>query len=246
MGPVWHGPAPVVVGHRGARRLAPENTPASFAAALAAGATWVELDVRRSADGVPMVHHDPVTADGCPLVARSAEALGGLGVWTLDGVLRGLPPGAGVDVEVKNTPGEPDHDETDAVVAALAPVLGDHGGGGPLLVSSFNPRTLVAARERLPDVPTGLVHTGLQRVDAAVALAGDLGTQAVCAAADAPGLDAEGVARAHAQGLQVMVWTVDDPGRARWLAAAGVDALCTDDPGGVVAALGRPAATRPG
>ncbi|MDP8978618.1 MAG: glycerophosphodiester phosphodiesterase, partial [Actinomycetota bacterium] len=179
MSPVWHDPAPVVVGHRGAPHLARENTPASFAAALAAGASWVELDVRRSADDALVVHHDPVTADGRPLVARSADALAALGVWTLEEVLRRLPPGAGVDVEVKNTPGEPDHDEADMVVAALPSVLGDHAGGRPLLVSSFNPRTVAAAREGLPDAPTGLVHTGLQGVDAAVALAGELGAQAV-------------------------------------------------------------------
>ncbi|CAN5217007.1 glycerophosphodiester phosphodiesterase [soil metagenome] len=238
MVPVWHGPAPVVVGHRGAPCLARENTPASFAAALAAGASWVELDVRRSVDGVLVVHHDPVTADGRPLVARGADALRQLGVWALDEVLRRLPPAAGVDVEVKNTPGEPDHDETDAVVAALPSALGDDRDGRPLLVSSFNPRTLAAARERLPDVPTGLLHTGLQGVDAAAALALDLRAQAVCAPRDAPGLDAAGVARVHARGLQVMVWTVDDPRRARRLAAAGVDALCTNDPGRVTAALG--------
>lgn len=238
MKPVWRGPAPVVVGHRGAPLLARENTPASFAAALAAGASWVELDVRRSADGVLVVHHDPVTADGCPLVGRDADALRELGVWPLAEVLRRLPPGAGVDLEVKNTPGEPDHDETDAVVAGLPSALGDDPDGRPVLISSFNPRTLAAARERLPGLPTGLLHTSLQGLGSALALALELGARAVCAARDAPGLDAAGVAGAHGRGLQVMAWTVDDPKAARRLAAAGVDALCTNDPGRLAAALG--------
>ncbi|OYU92774.1 MAG: glycerophosphodiester phosphodiesterase, partial [Burkholderiales bacterium PBB5] len=57
-------------GHRGARGLAPENTLAAFATALAVGVTTLELDVHLSADGVPMVSHDPALS---PDLTRDAR-----------------------------------------------------------------------------------------------------------------------------------------------------------------------------
>ena len=66
---------PAVVGHRGAPTLAPQNTPASFLAAAEEGASWVELDVRRSADDVLVCQHDPVDAEGRPLVEQTAADL---------------------------------------------------------------------------------------------------------------------------------------------------------------------------
>src|SRR4051794_36499575 len=50
----------LVLGHRGASAARPENTLAAFATALADGADGVELDVRRTLDGVLVVHHDPI------------------------------------------------------------------------------------------------------------------------------------------------------------------------------------------
>src|SRR5680860_1070436 len=105
------GRLPAVVGHRGAPHRARENTVASFLAAASEGATWVELDARRSGDGVVVVHHDPVTADGRPVVEQAASELAAKGVADLAGVLAQLPPWLGVDVECKNLPGEPDYDE---------------------------------------------------------------------------------------------------------------------------------------
>lgn len=239
MEPFGSAERPVVMAHRGSPLRAPENTPASFAAAVAEGATWVELDARRSADGVVVVHHDPETADGAPVVERSAAELRTLDVWDLATVLAELPGGVGVDVELKNLPGEPDYDEEERLGELVAAVLAAGAGRRPLLVSSFNPSTALAAAAGLAGVPAGLLSLDTLELHAAADVAAELGFGVLCPHAGAPGLDREGVAAARARGLALLVWTVDDPRRARALAGAGVDALCTNDPAGVLAALGR-------
>lgn len=229
---------PLVVGHRGVRDgIVPENTPAAFAAAFAAGAEWVELDARRSADGVPVVYHDGWCGDAVPVVDRTADELKALGICTLDEVLRALPGGMGVDLEVKNLPGEPDYDPEDAVVAAVAEVVRPLEGDRPLVVSSFNPLTVAELVRALPDVPAGLVHFDSLSVTAAVPIALEQGAAALCSRIGAPNLDREGIAAVHAAGLGLLVWTVNDLVQAAQLAIDGVDAICTDHPGALVAAL---------
>ena len=236
---------PVVVGHRGAPEQAPENTPASFLAAVELGATWVELDVRRSADGELVCHHDAHTPDGVPLVARSADELALVGVWSLPAVLDALPAGLGVDVEVKNLPGEPDFDEEDGLVEELATILTSHRHTRPWMTSSFNPRTVAALGAALPDVPAGLLHLASLDVRGAVAIAAEYGAAVLGPQAGASGLDDEGVAACHDRGLSVLVWTVDEAAQAVGLANAGVDAICTNRPDVVAAALARRSPGRP-
>lgn len=228
---------PVIIGHRGAPSCAPENTPDSFAAAAAAGAEWVEFDVRRCRDATLIVHHDPHTRDGVPLVELDATALAKRGVWALDEVLARLPPGLGVDVEVKNLPGEPDYDDAQGIVGLLTDLLESTVGQRPLMTSSFNPLTVQALAASLVGVPTGLLHGPGIRVDAASQLALQLGAGVLCSHLDTQHLDAETVSAVRDAGLAVMVWVVDDPAHALRLADAGVDALCTNDPGRLVAAL---------
>lgn len=237
MSPFANSSCPVVVGHRGAPLVAQENTPASFAAAHEAGATWVELDARRSADGVVVVHHDAWTSGGAALVEMAWPALREQGISSLEDVLVELPPGLGIDVECKNLPGEPDHDEDDVLVRLVADAL--DGVDRPVMTSSFNPLTVAALRGALPDVPAGLLTTHRQPPEGGLEIAVEMGAQVYCPNADTPGLDAAVVATAHAANLAVLVWTVDDPARALMLARVGVDALCTNDPAGVVRALGR-------
>lgn len=229
------GLAPALVGHRGAPVAAPENTPDSFAAAAAAGATWVELDARLAADGTVVVHHDPTLPDGRALIGLESAACRAAGVWTLRDVLARLPAGLGVDLEIKNFPGEPDHDESMRVVAACAAVVAA-ATARPLLISSFNPLVLMAAAAEGFDAPRGLLTVGLAlagAVDAAV----ELGCAAVCPHHSSAGLDADGVAGAHGEGLALLVWTVDDPDRACALVRAGADAVCTNDPATIGAAM---------
>lgn len=239
MGPFEAVPGrPLVVGHRGVRgKTQPENTVAAFLAAYEAGADWVELDARRSADGVAVLAHDGWTPDGVPVVDRTAQQLAELGVETLDEALACMPPGMGVDIEVKNLPGEPDYDEDDRFVSAVAEVVRPRASQRPVIVSSFNPLTVAELVRALPEVPAGLVHFDSLAVTAALPIAREQGAVALCSRVGAPRLDAEGVAAVHAAGLGLLVWTVNDLAVAAELVRAGVDALCTDDPGALVATL---------
>ena len=230
---------PVVVGHRGAPEHAPENTPASFIAAAEIGARWVELDARRSADGWAVCHHDAHTPDGVPVVARTAEELALVGVWSLPAVLDALPAGLGVDVEVKNAPGEPDFDEDDQLVEAVAAAVQPHWDQRPWMSSSFNPVTVAALTVALPDVPAGLLHLATFDVQRAVSVAAEYGATVLCPQEGAAGLDSEGVEFCHRQGFAVFVWTVDDLDVAARLASTGVDAICTNRPDAVAATLAR-------
>lgn len=226
---------PVVIGHRGAPREAPQNTFDGFVAAVAAGADWVELDVRRSRDDQVVVVHDPVTPDGVAVVERDAAALARLGVPRLADVLERLPRRVGVDVELKNLPGQPDFDETEVLAGLVADVLAA-SAPRPLLASSFNPAT-ASAIAAATAVPAGLVTGAGTSLATGGEIAAELGLDVVCAHVRARGLDADTVAAVHARGLEVMVWVVDDEATARRLAAAGVDALCSDDPRRLVRAL---------
>jgi glycerophosphoryl diester phosphodiesterase len=241
VGATLFGARPTVVGHRGAPLVASENTVASFAAAAAAGATWVELDVRRTADGDLAVHHDAHLDDGRPVVAVGVDELRRLGVARLEEVLQAMPAGIGVDVEVKNLPGEPDHDEAMAVVDGLLGGLA-LAGDRPLVVSSFNPMVLLAAAERGLQAPLALLTMGVG-LEAGIEAAVELGCAGLFPHDSTEGLVEGGIALAHDAGLAVMVWTVDDVAAARALVTAGADALCTNDPQGLVDAL---RVTRPG
>ena len=236
---------PLIVAHRGVRGNGwSENTPAAFSAAHEAGADWVELDARRSADGIAMLYHNGWTPDGVPVVDRTATQLAEAGMATLEEVLAALPAGMGVDLEVKNLPGEPDYDPDDGIVEIVAQIV-RAAPARPLMVSSFNPLTVASLVRALPDVPACLVHFDSLPVRTATTIAKEHGAVALCSRVRSPGLDSEGVAEAHAAGMSVLVWTVNDVPTAARLATAGVDGMVTDRPGLLLAAMQAEAATPP-
>lgn len=228
---------PAVVGHRGAPREAPENSREAFEIAFRAGAAWVELDARRTADEGVVVMHDPCTPDGRPLVERPLGELTAGGLESLGELMRVLPPGLGVDVELKNLPTEPDYDEGQRLAALVADLLSEHVGRRPLIVSSFNPLALAAVRERLPELPLGLLTVPTLALSTGVDLACEFAVDAVFPHVTAPDLSPAVIADAHERGLAVMAWTVDDLDEAARLAQAGIDAICTNVPAAVRAAV---------
>lgn len=245
--------APVVVAHRGASSTHPENTLAAFEAAITLGAPLVEFDVRRSADGVPVVIHDPTlerTTDGSGVVARTplaelrrlnaGETEDPQPIPLLDEALTCLSGRAGAVIEVKNLPGEPDHTpDEEPIVAAILRALDRVAFVGSVLVVSFNPASVAAARLASADIGTGLLLAGRDDPRPGLALAVGMGHDMVL-----PGTwslvpaGPDVVEAAHALGLRVGTWTVDDAATAAELAGWGVDAIASNDPATALAAVG--------
>jgi len=231
---------PLVVAHRGASATFPENTLEAFDAAVAAGAGAVEFDVRLSADGVPVIVHDPDVSrvsNGTGFVheltlgeLRALElAHGGL-IPTLREVLDLLSGRTGLDIEIKNIPGEPAFDSPkEAVLEACLREL--EGFDGPVLVSSFNWLTIERCRELAPEVQTGFLTIGMVDPRAAFVYARDAGHPWVLPNA-VPLLDAGDsfVREVHDAGMLVGTWVVDERELFAQLLAMGVDAVATNDP----------------
>ena len=221
---------PLVIGHRGAPRVARENTIAAFAAARAAGADGVELDARRTTDGVLVVRHDPIA--GLSLSdLRAAEP----DVPTLADALDACA-GMLVNVEVKCLPWEPDADDADhTVVRAVVDLVRAHAPGA--IFSSFDLTAVDAVRAFAPEFVTAWLTSG-QSLASAAPVAAEHGhvwlhPDRVTALAEG----AAGIAAAHAAGVRVNVWTVDEPDEMHALATAGVDAIVTNVPDVAVTTL---------
>jgi glycerophosphoryl diester phosphodiesterase len=224
----------LVIGHRGASAARPENTIEAFRHAADLGADWVELDVRRTADGALVIHHDAVLPDGRVIVELAAAELPDT-VASLAGALAACA-GMGVNVEIKNVRLDPDFDPDDRVAVAVAELLlaGDLLGDialADILVTSFNPRTIAVVHEIAPAVPTGQLLFDLSdREVAAAAIARAAADGHVSINPWDPFVDESLMARAGAAGLLVYPWTVDDPDRMRALIDLGVDGIITNVP----------------
>ncbi len=215
----------VVIAHRGASMAARENTLEAFRLAREMGADWVELDVRRTLDGVAVVHHDAHLDDGRRIGRMSADELPGY-VPSLAEALEACDP-MGVHLEIKNLPDDPDYDKDHLVASAVAGLIAAYLGAERAVVSSFNVDAVNAVRAVDPSLQTALV-CGIVQPAQAVARATAHAMTAVhpfdsmC--------DAAFVRRAHDAGLLVNVWTVNDAARMGDLLAMGVDGLITDRP----------------
>ncbi len=230
---------PLWIAHRGAGKLAPENTLAAFRLGASHGYRAFECDVKLSADGVPFLLHDATlqrtTPEAGPAAERSWSELSRLdaGGWhsrafageplpSLDAVARYcLRNGYALNIEVKPTPGH--NEETGRVVAQHAASLWADEPLKPLL-SSFQADALAAARIAEPSLPRALLLDSLR--DGWLAEAQDLGCVAVVA--NFRVLDAAVIAQAHAAGLRVASYTVNEPADAQRLLDAGIDGLITD------------------
>jgi len=218
---------PLVVAHRGASHDRVENTVEAFAEARVQGAEWVELDVRLSADDVLMVHHDAHYTDGrlvrevraadapdhVPNLAEAFEACEGMGV----------------NVEVKNLPGDPDHDASAMVCEAVAGLAVAYRPPELLLVSSFDITAVDRIRATDPSLPTAWLVAERQGTDLTLDRTVAHGHGAVNPWDEL--VDEHLVSASRDRGLDVFVWTVDDPGRMAELAEWGVDGIVTNRPG---------------
>jgi glycerophosphoryl diester phosphodiesterase len=213
----------LLLAHRGDHRRAPENTLAAFEAALAVpGVGGLELDVRASADGAAVVLHDATLTRVQGRRVRASrltvDELAAHGVPTLAAVLAVCPPGAFIDVELKEDVG-------DAALMPLRAARGRPDGGVEGIVLSSFDRSVLATLERLePAWPRWLNTAWLG--DRAIRAAAELRCAGI--AAEWHRIDERRVERARAAGLEVAAWTVREPAVRDRLAALGVVAACVE------------------
>ncbi len=214
-----------VIAHRGASVAAPENTLQAFRLAKEFGADWIELDVRRTADGVAVVHHDAHLEDGRRIGHMSADDLPGY-VPSLAEALEACD-GVGVHIEIKNLPDDPDYDSENLVADAVAGLIAAYLGPDRAVVSSFNVAAVQAVRAVDPSISTGLI-CGIvppqQAIERACAheMAAVHAFDAMC--------DSTFVRSAHDAGLIVNAWTINNAERMKELLDMGIDGLITDVP----------------
>jgi glycerophosphoryl diester phosphodiesterase len=241
-----HWPYPRWVAHRGAGKLAPENTLAAFRLGASHGYRMFECDVKLSADGVPFLMHDATlgrtTNAAGPLSGRSDvggdhgwAALSQLdaGGWhsrgyageplpTLEAVARYcLRNGFFLNIEIKATPGTEHH--TGEVVARHAARLWKDAAVPPLL-TSFDVESLEGAQKAVPDLPRGLLLDELWKGWLENALA--LGCQAIVC--NHLLWDTSSVTQARHGGFRTLSYTVNDEATAQRLIAMGTDGIITD------------------
>jgi len=201
---------PLLLGHRGARasREVPENTLASFELCLQHRCNGFEFDVRRSADGIPVICHDPVIR-GLEIERTVASHLE---LPTLEDVLRNFSSRAFLDIELKVAGLEP---QTLSVLRAYPPLKG-------LVISSFLPEALRAVHALDASVPLGFLYDRQNQVPPPTLPVAWVIPQFKLA-------NQELIERVHASGGKVMVWTVNQSDDMRRLADGGTDAIISDD-----------------
>jgi glycerophosphoryl diester phosphodiesterase len=236
------GTRPFVLGHRGARHAAPENTLAAFELSRTEGADGVELDVRLDGSGQVIVLHDPTLervtqgaerrhAEDIPSRELSRLDVGkGERVPLLSEVLSwAREHGQRVNVELKS-----DVRNRMLLLREVATVM-TRQALPDVLFSSFHPYFVWWLARRLPELPRAwLVHRKQHILKYAPGLR-QLGANALHPEhVLASSARVERLKRAH---YLVNTWTVNDPARARELARIGVDAIISDVPGQILASL---------
>lgn len=218
-----------VMAHRGASQAERENSVPAFRRAVEMGAQAAELDVRRTGDGVLVVHHNPVLDDGRVIAALNATDLPDH-IPTLEQALDACRP-MWVNVEIKNDPSEPDFDPEETIAeATIACLVGREEGDDRWLISSFRRSTVDRCRSLRPSIATAwLTVTVID--DEIEAVASDLAASGHRALHPWVGaLSRTAVETCHRHGLQVNTWTCDDPERMKELIQWGVDGICTNVP----------------
>jgi glycerophosphoryl diester phosphodiesterase len=236
-------PYPLWIAHRGAGRLAPENTLAAFRVGASHGYRAFECDVKLSADGVPFLLHDTTlqrttnargTAGERPWSELSrldaggwhSRAYAGEPIPSFEALARWcVRNGHALDIEIKPTPGQ--EVETGRAVAreTLRLWAEDRSGSAvPPFVTSFRPESLQGAREAAPDVRRGLLLDTLW--DGWFDVARSLGCGACVTNYNL--MDHALIERLHGAGLRALVYTVNDPAEAQRLVGLGIDGIVTD------------------
>jgi len=233
---------PKVIGHRGAKSYAPENTVASIETAASIGVKWVELDVKLTRDGVPIIFHDEElgrTTNGTGLVAQTdyadlrdldagswfGDSFSSVRIPTLEEAVDILlKHDLGLNLEIKPCPGR-EKETAEVALDHLSQIWDDLDN---LLISSFQHVSLEAAMDLAPDYARGLLIGGDEMPENWKEMAEYLDVKTI-------NLGSRLVNREIADDimdmeLPLLVYTVNDPLQARSLQKLGVDAFFSDNP----------------
>lgn len=229
-----HLTTPTIIAHRGASAHAPENSLAAFELAHQQGADAIELDVKLSMDGIPVVIHDPTvdrTTKGSGTVAelelaslQKLDAGDGQHIPTLAEVFAAVGRDLYINIELTNYT-----TSKDDLVDKVVDVIKAYDMQERVFFSSFLAKNLKHAAELLPDTARGL----LALPTALGFFARSFGFPSSVYQAIHPGIQnvtEKMITQAHQRGQRVHVWTVNKPNDMRRLAKLGVDGIFTDDP----------------
>jgi glycerophosphoryl diester phosphodiesterase len=244
---------PLIIGHRGASAVAPENTIAAFREALAVGADGIEFDVRLTRDGVPVVIHDSTLRRTGGLPHRVADLTWAeiskvdVGSWFSASFANETVPGLGelftllhsnnstLYLEMKSDSAS----DQRALAEACAKTIGEHAAKERVIVECFQLPALRILKEIDPEIKTvalfepSFTNPSVLSDQRIINQARDVGAAAL---ALHHRLARESlVQKAKDAGLHVAVWTVDDPA---WIGKAkkiGIDALITNNPTAMLA-----------
>jgi glycerophosphoryl diester phosphodiesterase len=233
--PFLDWPAPIPFAHRGGASEAPENTMPAFEHAVRLGYRYIETDVHVTSDGVLLAFHDDVLdrvtdgrgrIDSLPLsVVQKAKVDGREPIPLLEDLLGAFP-----DIRVNIDP------KHDGVVPALVTVLRKCDAVDRVCVGAFSDRRLSRVRALLgPRVCTSLGPRNIAKLRSASygVPVGRLPSPCAQVPTGARGVtlvDKRFVTAAHARGIKVHVWTIDDRDEMIRLLDLGVDGIMTDRP----------------
>lgn len=245
--------APKIIGHRGACATAPENTLESLHTAADMGAEWVEIDVKLTKDGVPILFHDDTlerTTNGSGPVADTlyediqnldagnwfGHSFTGSKIPTLEEALDVmLERGLGMNIEIKACPGR-EKETAEAVMDILTRTL-DEEDQDKILISSFSHVSLETAMDMAPDWPRALLLDDVWP-DNWQDIAEHLQVSTINLNGNTASRD--DIEDAIDFGKPILAYTINDPQKARQLQSWGVDGFFTDEPDTLIANLLRP------
>ena len=236
----WIHDAPLVIAHRGASSIAPENTLPAFEAAVEQGADGIELDVKLSRDGVLGVHHDQTlerTTNGSGRLSHwdwsdlqkldagvhFGDEFRGIGIPTLEEVFKSIGNQTLYNLELT----EYQRLRTD-IASKTIELVGEHQLEKNVLYSSFNPFELIRASSRVERSTLALlVHAATPAIIRILVRV--LTPQEVYHPENSIVNEAL-INTLHRSNQRINVWTVNDENRMRALFEWGVDGLITDVP----------------